>query len=186
MVNQIHYGNTSLVGVMIESNLIAGNQPIPKNPALLRYGCSGHRRLRRLGKHGKVAARCCCRAAQRAVETNPITHAYRGEPRMRPLIRPFTRCARAPNTLPPSPPRPTTYCPATKPRVRAAGKPYSSCTFPRPRSTCRRKSIYYAPECSPPAENLKKLIDDGILVREATPCYYAYRLVKWVRTRRPG
>ena len=40
VVNQIHYGNTSLVGVMIESNLIAGNQPIPKNPALLRYGCS--------------------------------------------------------------------------------------------------------------------------------------------------
>ena len=25
---------------MIESNLVGGNQPIPKNPALLRYGCS--------------------------------------------------------------------------------------------------------------------------------------------------
>ncbi len=40
VVNQIRYGNTSLVGAMIESNLVAGNQPIPQNLALLRYGCS--------------------------------------------------------------------------------------------------------------------------------------------------
>jgi 3-deoxy-7-phosphoheptulonate synthase len=40
VVNQIRYGNTSLVGVMIESNLVGGKQPIPKNLALLRYGCS--------------------------------------------------------------------------------------------------------------------------------------------------
>ena len=30
----------ALVGVMIESNLVAGNQPIPQNLSLLRYGCS--------------------------------------------------------------------------------------------------------------------------------------------------
>ena len=40
VVNQIRYGSHSLVGTMIESNLVAGNQPIPKNLALLRYGCS--------------------------------------------------------------------------------------------------------------------------------------------------
>jgi len=40
VVNQIRYGNQSLVGTMIESNLVAGNQPIPQNLALLRYGCS--------------------------------------------------------------------------------------------------------------------------------------------------
>ena len=40
IVNQIHYGNHSLVGVMIESNLIAGNQPIPKDRSQLKYGCS--------------------------------------------------------------------------------------------------------------------------------------------------
>jgi 3-deoxy-7-phosphoheptulonate synthase len=40
VINQIRCGNTSLVGVMIESNLVGGNQPIPGNPALLRYGCS--------------------------------------------------------------------------------------------------------------------------------------------------
>lgn len=40
VINQIRFGNTSLAGVMIESNLVAGNQPIPQNLALLRYGCS--------------------------------------------------------------------------------------------------------------------------------------------------
>ena len=40
VANQIRYGNTSLVGVMVESNLVAGNQPIPKIPSELRYGCS--------------------------------------------------------------------------------------------------------------------------------------------------
>ena len=40
VINQIRFGNTSLAGVMIESNLVAGNQPIPQNLSLLRYGCS--------------------------------------------------------------------------------------------------------------------------------------------------
>lgn len=40
IVNQIRYGNRSLLGVMIESNLVAGNQPIPKDRAQLKYGCS--------------------------------------------------------------------------------------------------------------------------------------------------
>ncbi|MBP6709442.1 MAG: 3-deoxy-7-phosphoheptulonate synthase [Candidatus Accumulibacter sp.] len=40
VINQIRFGNTSLAGLMIESNLVAGNQPIPQNLALLRYGCS--------------------------------------------------------------------------------------------------------------------------------------------------
>lgn len=40
IVNQVRYGNKSLVGAMIESNIVAGCQPIPHNLALLRYGCS--------------------------------------------------------------------------------------------------------------------------------------------------
>ncbi|MBS1229940.1 MAG: phospho-2-dehydro-3-deoxyheptonate aldolase [Proteobacteria bacterium] len=40
VVNQVRFGNTSLVGVMIESNLIAGNQPIPDDLGELKYGCS--------------------------------------------------------------------------------------------------------------------------------------------------
>jgi 3-deoxy-7-phosphoheptulonate synthase len=39
-VNQILEGNGSIVGMMIESNIDAGNQPIPKDLARLRYGVS--------------------------------------------------------------------------------------------------------------------------------------------------
>ena len=40
VVNQICHGNTSLVGVMIESNLVGGNQKIPQDLSQLVYGCS--------------------------------------------------------------------------------------------------------------------------------------------------
>ena len=40
VVNQIRMGNRSLVGVMIESNLVDGNQPIPADLKQLKYGCS--------------------------------------------------------------------------------------------------------------------------------------------------
>ncbi|HJW26380.1 MAG TPA: 3-deoxy-7-phosphoheptulonate synthase [Rhodocyclaceae bacterium] len=40
VVNQIRLGNESLVGVMIESNIEAGNQSIPADLSQLKYGCS--------------------------------------------------------------------------------------------------------------------------------------------------
>ncbi len=40
VANQVRFGNRSLVGVMIESNLVAGNQPIPADLSQLKYGCS--------------------------------------------------------------------------------------------------------------------------------------------------
>jgi 3-deoxy-7-phosphoheptulonate synthase len=40
VVNQIRFGNRSLVGVMIESNLVAGKQAIPADLSQLVYGCS--------------------------------------------------------------------------------------------------------------------------------------------------
>ncbi len=40
IVNQIVEGNRSIVGVMIESNLNAGNQPIPDDLGALKYGVS--------------------------------------------------------------------------------------------------------------------------------------------------
>ncbi|WP_313952435.1 3-deoxy-7-phosphoheptulonate synthase [Accumulibacter sp.] len=39
-VNQVRLGNQSLVGMMVESNLVAGNQPIPEDLSQLKYGCS--------------------------------------------------------------------------------------------------------------------------------------------------
>lgn len=39
-IRQVVEGNTSIVGMMLESNLVAGNQPIPKDLSQLIYGCS--------------------------------------------------------------------------------------------------------------------------------------------------
>lgn len=40
VINQIRQGNRSLVGVMIESNIVGGNQKIPQDLSQLTYGCS--------------------------------------------------------------------------------------------------------------------------------------------------
>lgn len=40
VVNQVRFGNKSLVGAMIESNLVAGKQAIPADLSQLVYGCS--------------------------------------------------------------------------------------------------------------------------------------------------
>jgi 3-deoxy-7-phosphoheptulonate synthase len=40
VIQQIRHGNRSLVGVMIESNIVGGNQPIPADLSQLKYGCS--------------------------------------------------------------------------------------------------------------------------------------------------
>ena len=40
VVNQVRLGNRSLVGMMVESNIVAGNQAIPEDLDLLQYGCS--------------------------------------------------------------------------------------------------------------------------------------------------
>jgi len=40
VVHQILEGNRSIVGLMLESNLFAGNQPIPEDLSKLRYGVS--------------------------------------------------------------------------------------------------------------------------------------------------
>jgi len=40
VVHQIREGNRSVVGLMVESFIEAGNQPIPEDLSRLRYGCS--------------------------------------------------------------------------------------------------------------------------------------------------
>jgi 3-deoxy-7-phosphoheptulonate synthase len=39
-VHQIRDGNRSIIGLMLESNIEGGNQPIPDDLSKLRYGCS--------------------------------------------------------------------------------------------------------------------------------------------------
>ncbi len=40
VINQVLNGNQALLGVMIESNIVAGNQKIPEDLSQLKYGCS--------------------------------------------------------------------------------------------------------------------------------------------------
>jgi 3-deoxy-7-phosphoheptulonate synthase len=40
VTHQIREGNTSIIGVMIESFIEAGNQAIPEDLSQLQYGCS--------------------------------------------------------------------------------------------------------------------------------------------------
>lgn len=40
VMRQIRYGNRSIVGLMAESFIEAGNQAIPEDLSQLRYGCS--------------------------------------------------------------------------------------------------------------------------------------------------
>jgi len=40
VIQQIRHGNKSLVGVMIESNIVSGSQAIPADLSQLKYGCS--------------------------------------------------------------------------------------------------------------------------------------------------
>jgi len=40
VIHQVVQGNKSLVGVMIESNIVGGNQKIPADLSQLKYGCS--------------------------------------------------------------------------------------------------------------------------------------------------
>ena len=63
-------------------------------------------------------------------------------------------------------------------RQRAAGKPYSILHISKAEIDLPPEVDHYAPEVyAKSAENLKKLIDAGVLFRDKTPCYYAYRLV---------
>lgn len=63
-------------------------------------------------------------------------------------------------------------------RDRATGKPYSFLHISKAEIDLPKSVDHYAPAVyAKSAENLKKLIDAGVLFRDAKPCYYAYRLV---------
>ena len=63
-------------------------------------------------------------------------------------------------------------------RQRAAGKTYSFLHISKAEIDLPPEVDHYAPEVyAKSAENLKKLVDAGVLFRDKTPCYYAYRLI---------
>ena len=63
-------------------------------------------------------------------------------------------------------------------RLRASNRPHSFLHISKAEIDLPPEIDHYAPEVyARSAANLQKLIADGILIREAKPCYYAYRLV---------
>lgn len=96
----------------------------------------------------------------------------------RPMIRPFTglrpRSEQASAVAAP----PYDVLSSEEARERAAGKPYSFLHISKAEIDLPSSVDHYAPEVyAKSAENLKKLIDAGVLFRDAKPCYYAYRLI---------
>ena len=62
-------------------------------------------------------------------------------------------------------------------RERAQGRPLSFLHISKPEIDLPDTTDPYAPEVyAKGAENLTRLMGDGILIRDAEPCYYAYRL----------
>ena len=101
----------------------------------------------------------------------------------RPLIRPFTglrpRTEHATAVAAP----PYDVLSSDEARQRAAGKPWSFLHISKAEIDLPPEVDHYAPEVyAKSAENLKKMIDAGILFRDAKPCYYAYRLVMGAHT----
>jgi uncharacterized protein (DUF1015 family) len=63
-------------------------------------------------------------------------------------------------------------------RVRASGRPWSFLHISKPEIDLPADTNPYAPEVyAKGAENLRKLIEAGVLVRDPAACYYAYRIV---------
>jgi uncharacterized protein (DUF1015 family) len=63
-------------------------------------------------------------------------------------------------------------------RERAGGRPWSFLHISKPEIDLPAGTNPYAPEVyAKGAENLQAMIQAGVLVRDPTPCYYAYRIV---------
>lgn len=96
----------------------------------------------------------------------------------RPLIRPFTGLRPRPDDAAAVAAPPYDVLSSDEARLRAAGKPYSFLHISKAEIDLPPEVDHYAPEVyAKSAQNLKTLIDSGVLMRDTAPCYYAYRLV---------
>ncbi|WP_319238895.1 DUF1015 family protein [uncultured Propionivibrio sp.] len=94
------------------------------------------------------------------------------------LIRPFTALRPRPEHAAAVAAPPYDVLSSDEARVRAAGKPHSFLHISKAEIDLPPEVDHYAPEVyAKSAENLHKLINDNILIRDEKPCYYAYRLV---------
>ncbi|MGH8679405.1 MAG: DUF1015 family protein, partial [Burkholderiales bacterium] len=94
------------------------------------------------------------------------------------LIRPFAGLRPAPNYAAELAAPPYDVLSREEARARAAGKPWSFLHISRP-------EIDLAPGTDPycdavyakAAENLRRMLIDGVLVRDNSPCFYVYRMI---------
>ena len=94
------------------------------------------------------------------------------------LIRPFTGLRPAANRASDVAAPPYDVLSTAEARVRVAGKPWSFLHISKPEIDLPAGTNPYAAEVyAKGAENLKKLLADGILARDTAPCYYAYRII---------
>lgn len=93
------------------------------------------------------------------------------------LIRPFTGLRPAPSRAHDVAAPPYDVLSTEEARVRAAGKPWSFLHISKPEIDLPVGTDPYAPEVyAKAAENLRKMLAEGILARDTAPCYYVYRL----------
>ncbi|MDD5179669.1 MAG: DUF1015 domain-containing protein [Gallionellaceae bacterium] len=94
------------------------------------------------------------------------------------LIRPFAGLRPAPSRAAEIAAPPYDVLSTEEARARAAGKPWSFLHISKPEIDLPAGTDPYAAEVyAKAAENLGKMLAQGVLVRDAAPCYYAYRLV---------
>ena len=94
------------------------------------------------------------------------------------LIRPFAGLRPAPGRAAEVIAPPYDVLSTDEARARAAGKPWSFLHISKPEIDLPVGTNPYAPEVyAKAAENLGLMLSAGILVRDAAPCYYVYRLM---------
>ena len=94
------------------------------------------------------------------------------------LIRPFAGLRPAPGRAAEVIAPPYDVLSSDEARKRAAGKPWSFLHISKPEIDLPAGTNPYAPEVyAKAAENLNRMTREGVLVRDAAPCYYVYRLV---------
>src|SRR5512145_3491221 len=95
------------------------------------------------------------------------------------LIRPFAglrpAAGRAAEVIAP----PYDVLSSDEARARAAGKPWSFLHISRPEIDLPAGTDPHAPAVyGKAAENLRRMLREGVLLRDRSPCYYVYRLIQ--------
>ncbi|MBP8198678.1 MAG: DUF1015 domain-containing protein [Chromatiaceae bacterium] len=94
-----------------------------------------------------------------------------------PLIKPFAGLRPAPGRAAEVAAPPYDVMSADEARAMVAGRPWSFLHISRPEVDLPPDTDPYAPEVYAKArENLERMLAEGVLERDPTPCYYVYRL----------